>query len=369
MPLIDFCSCGCGGGFRRLLPRPRPNQSRAYTVDVHAHVMDLAVERMVADHPLRAEERAQTARSLGADSAAYNARTLAPAVLEPLTDTGRRLADMGEMGVDMQLLSPAPGQYCYWADEPLAQRIVEQQNGALAALCSEHPTRFMALGNIALQHPALAVSQLRRAVVEHGLVGVEVSSAIEGRELSDPSHESFWAAANELQCVVFIHPLGTSAWPRLDSAYLTNAVGQPFETTVALSRLIFAGVLDRYPDVRILAAHGGGYLPSYVGRTDHAYCVRPDARRAGHRPSDYLKRLWFDSVVHEPLQLRHLIDTVGADRIAVGSDYPYDMGMYDIHGFLAAVPGITAAETAQLCHANAQRLIGRNLPVSRQPVA
>ncbi|MDQ8729341.1 amidohydrolase family protein [Bradyrhizobium sp. LHD-71] len=359
MPLIDFCSCGCGS--KRSSAPPTAAHVKTFTVDLHAHVLDLTVEQLLADHPGRARERNEAAQTLGAESAAYNAKVLAPRVAEPLTRVERRLADMDEMGVAMQVLSPAPTQYYYWAEPPLAEDIVERQNCNLGQLCRQHPGRFLALGNVALQHPKLAVAQLRRAVRDHGLLGVEVSSAVQGLELADPAFEEFWAAASELECVVFIHPLGSSVWPRLDSQYLTNVVGQPLETTIALSRLIFAGVLDRHQGLRILAAHGGGYLPSYVGRSQHAWCVRPDARTTSERPLAYLKRMWFDSIVYEPLGLRHLIDVVGLSQIVVGSDYPYDMGMYDIHGFLAEVPGLTTAEVQQICHSNAERLTGRRL--------
>jgi aminocarboxymuconate-semialdehyde decarboxylase len=165
--------------------------------------------------------------------------------------------------------------------------------------------------------------------MRRGLKGVEISSHAEARELSDPDLEPFWSRAEELQAVVFLHPFGCTLDERLDRWYLSNIVGQPVENAVALSHLIFSGVLDRHPGLRILAAHGGGYLPTYLGRADHGWAVRPEAHGCREPPSTYLRRLCFDSVVYDPGALRHLVDAVGADRVLLGSDYPFDMGVDD----------------------------------------
>ena len=203
----------------------------------------------------------------------------------------------------------------------------------------------------------LAVAQLRHAVKTLGLHGVEVSSMAGGMELSDPALAPFWSEAAALGCVVFLHPLGTSLGRRVDTHYLANVIGQPLETTIALSKMIFSGLFDRHPGIRLLAAHGGGYLPSYAGRTDHGARVRPEAGAIAKAPSDYLKQIWFDTVVYDPAILRHLIDTVGASQIVVGTDYPYDMGDYDVHALLDAVPGITDTERRQILGRNAARLL------------
>jgi len=162
-----------------------------------------------------------------------------------------------------------------------------------------------------------------------GLAGVEISSFAGDVELSDPRLEPFWARAAELRAVVFLHPFGCSLDERLDRFYLANTVGQPAENAVALSHLIFAGVLDRHPDLKIVAAHGGGYLPTAIGRSDRAWKVRPEARRCEHAPSTYLRKIWFDTVVHDPHALRTLVEVAGGSQVVLGSDYPFDLGSPD----------------------------------------
>jgi aminocarboxymuconate-semialdehyde decarboxylase len=171
---------------------------------------------------------------------------------------------------------------------------------------------------------------------------VEISSHAPGFdgsrtvELSDPRLADFWARAEETGAVVFVHPFGCTLDERLDQWYLSNTVGQPTENAVALSHLVFSGVLDRHPGLRVVAAHGGGYLPTHIGRSDHAWRARADAHGCAHPPSTYLRRLYFDSLVHDPHVLRELVRVAGADRVLLGSDYPFDMGADDPLGALRA---------------------------------
>jgi aminocarboxymuconate-semialdehyde decarboxylase len=240
------------------------------------------------------------------------------------------------------------------------------QNEAIAALVATKPDRLSGLATVALQHPALAANQLKHAVKVLGLRGVEISSSVNGRELSDPGLEPFWATAQELAVVVFLHPFGTTLGERVTSHYLVNTIGQPLETTIALSHLIFGGVLDAYPGLKIVAAHGGGYLPTYSGRSDHAFAVRPEAAtKTRTKPSEHLRRIWFDSVVYEPQALKTLVDHVGVSQLVVGSDYPFDMGNYDIHALVNETPGLTDTERAAILGGNAADLIG--WPMARSP--
>ena len=211
-----------------------------------------------------------------------------------------------------------------------------------------------------LHVPDLAVRELTRAVTETGLHGVEISTTAGGRDLADPDFEPFWARAAELGAVVFIHPWGCSLAPRLDQHYLANIVGQPTETTVALSHLIFSGMLDRHPGLRIIAAHGGGYLPFYIGRSDHAWEHRPDARIPREKPSEYLRRIYFDSLVYQPAALAALIAQVGIDRVLLGTDFPFDMGVEDPLDRLDAVPGLEAQDRAAIRGGNAAALLAQS---------
>lgn len=266
-------------------------------VDIHAHMLVPAVEALVAERPERREELRQQAATTGAESVAHNRTLFAGEYLPKLTDVDLRLAAMDAMGVDLQALSISPTQYYYWADQDLATAIVAAANEHLASVCAAHPDRFVGLATVSLQHPALAAGQLTDAVAELGFRGCQISTRIGGAELADPRHDVFWAKAEALGAVVFVHPLGCTLGERVQPHYLSNIVGQPIETTLALSHLIFGGTLDRYPGLKLCCAHGGGYLPSYIGRSDHGHAVRPESRKMRERPSAYLERIWFDSLV------------------------------------------------------------------------
>ncbi|MFC9325671.1 amidohydrolase family protein [Kitasatospora sp. NPDC057015] len=304
------------------------------TVDVHAHLLLPEVEALVADRPGLAEAKALDARRNGPEALAVSG----PMVRERiplLTDVAARLARMDAQGVDVQLVSPSPSHYHYWSDEVTARQVWRTANRATADHCAKAPERLRGLGLVPLQHPDLAVEALDDAL-DHGLLGVEISSHAPAVELSDPRLEPFWTRAAETGAILFLHPFGCTLDERLDAWYLSNTVGQPTENAVALSHLIFSGVLDRHPGLKIIAAHGGGYLPTHIGRSDHAWRARPDARGCAREPSSYLRDLWFDSLVHDPAVLRHLVATAGADRVLLGSDFPFDMGNQDPLGVLTA---------------------------------
>ena len=341
------------------LQRSRRSDADAVpTIDFHCHVLTPKAEALVAEAPQKKAERAVQAALLGEASVAHNETVMMPPAVRRMTSIEERLSDMDAMGVDMQVLSPSPTQYYYWADDGLAEQIVLAQNEHIAALCADHPKRLRGLGTVALQNPSLAAAQLRHGVKTLGLQGVEISGSVNGRELADDALAPFWREVTALDCIVFLHPLGTSLGERVNTHYLGNIVGQPLETTIALSKMIFSGLFDRHPGMKLIAAHGGGYLPSYLGRTDHGSRVRPEAGGIAKLPSEYLKAIWFDTVVYEPAILRHLIDTVGASQIVVGTDYPYDMGAYDVHALVDGVPVITDAERRSILGANAARLLG-----------
>ncbi|MFE7170720.1 amidohydrolase family protein [Streptomyces sp. NPDC057616] len=308
--------------------------SPAPTIDVHAHLLLPEVEEAVAGHPSLTEARALDARRNGPEALSVNG-PMVGARVPKLTDVAVRLAAMDEQGVDLQLISPSPSHYHSWAEPELAARISRLANEGTAAHCAKAPDRLHGLGLVPLQHPSLTVELLDHAL-EQGLRGVEISSHAPGRELSDPAYEPLWSRARETGALLFLHPFGCTLDERLDQWYLSNTVGQPTENAVALSHLIFSGVLDRHPGLKLIAAHGGGYLPTHIGRSDHAWRVRPDARRCSREPSTQLRQLYFDSLVHDPHVLRELIRAVGADRVLLGSDFPFDMGTEDPLGALRA---------------------------------
>lgn len=296
--------------------------------DVHAHLLmpglHAEVERRVPDEVQAAADLER--RRNGVESLQASGRMIGER-FPRLTDVGARLAAMDAQGVDRQWVSPSPNHFYPWANEGLATWASGETNRLIAEHVAAAPDRLVGLGVVPLQHPHLVVDALDDAVLGRGLAGVEISSFAGDVELSDPRLEPFWARAAELRAVVFLHPFGCSLDERLDRFYLSNTVGQPTENAVALSHLIFAGVLDRHPGLRLVAAHGGGYLPTAIGRSDRAWRVRPEAHGCAHAPSTYLSRIWFDTVVHDERALRWLVEVAGADRVLLGSDFPFDMGL------------------------------------------
>ena len=250
-----------------------------------------------------------------------------PALL--MSDTAERIAAMDAQGLDVSALSINP--YWYHADRDAAAEIIRLQNEALVEICAATPERFVAFATAALQHPELAVEQVEHAARTLGFRGVGVGGSVEGLELADPKFHPFWAKCEELDLLVFLHPQGTQALEpsgRLGgSGLLTNTIGNPLETTLALSHLIFEGALDRFPGLKICAAHGGGYLPSYANRSD-AVC-RTFPQRVGplpkKPPTAYLRdgQLFFDTIVFTPEALRHLIAETGPGQVMIGTDYPF----------------------------------------------
>lgn len=331
--------------------------STALTVDLHAHALIEAVEPLVRAEPGWAAELSQQAAWQGEASALRNLELLRTSYRRALVDLDARIAAMDAMGVDVQAVSISPTQYYYWAPPELAERIVRVANEGIAELCAARPDRLVGLATVALQHPTLAAEQMRYAVEALGLRGIEISTRADTIELDDPRLSALWLVAESTQALVFIHPLGCPFGSRLDRHYLSNVIGQPLETTVALSRMIFSGVLDRHPGLRLLAAHGGGYLPAYIGRSDHAAQVRPECRELKHAPSEYLGRIHYDTLVYDELSLRHLIERVGASQLVLGTDYPFDMGVGDPVARLQAVAGLGAEQVRQIRGGNAARLL------------
>jgi aminocarboxymuconate-semialdehyde decarboxylase len=270
----------------------------------------------------------------------------------------RRLADMDKMGVDVQAVSSAPYQYYYNADPELGRASARQVNDDLAALVAAHPDRFVGLGTLPLQDSEMAVAELVRAVKDLGLRGIEIGTNVNGEEISAPRLAPVWAKVEELDVVVFIHPSGITHPQRLGDHYLANIVGNPMETTLALSHLIFDGVLERHAGLKIVAAHGGGFLGAYPARMDHGYHARRDVRENLPKPpTEYLKRIHFDTMVFDPDQIAFLIKKYGADHVVLGTDYPYDMGMYDPLALIGRVPGIDDATLDAIAGGNAARLL------------
>lgn len=326
-------------------------------VDIHCHYLNPEVNRKTAH--LNAAQYDPTvifANELTNRTNVAQMRDRAP----KLTGIDERLRDMDRMGVDIQAVCPAPYHYFYFTEPDYGAELAREVNEGIANLVNLHPDRFVGMGSVPLQNPKLAVRELEYAVKKLGLRGVEINTNVNGLNLTDPrlGLEKFFAKANELGVVIFMHPLGYTQADRLTNHYFNNVIGNPLDTTVALSHLIFDGVIERHPKIKFIAAHGGGFLAHYWARMDHAWRARPDTRTViSKRPSSYLEKVYFDSITFDPRMLKQLIDRYGANHVLLGTDYPYDMGEDHPRKLIAGVKGLTDVQRRQIEGLNARRLL------------
>ncbi|MEP4892289.1 MAG: amidohydrolase family protein [Aliiglaciecola sp.] len=243
-----------------------------------------------------------------------------------LNNIDLRIKDMDRLGIDVQVISPNPGQYFYYTDAETGLAAAQAVNNGIAEAVASNPQRFVGMGTVPMQNIELAIIEMRRCAKELDLRGIEISTNVNGKDLHNADLQPFFAAAEELGILLFIHPLGFTDANRMKEYYFNNLIGNPLESTLAVGHLIFGGVLDRYPGLKICVAHGGGYIPGYWGRMDHGWRARPDcSEHCQNLPSSYLRKLWFDTLVFDKEQLDSLVRTHGSDRLCLGSDYPFDM--------------------------------------------
>ena len=330
---------------------------KALRIDVHCHYHNREAAAKVAHlNPAQYEPSAKFANALTRE---VNVKQMQDRA-EKLTSIETRLADMDRMGIDIQAVSPAPFQCYYWTEPKLGAELARMVNDRIAEVVTTWPKRFVGLGTVPLQNAELAVAELER-ITKLGLRGVEINPNVNGLDLTDPrlGLEPFFARAEELGAVVFLHPIGFTEGARLVDHYFNNVIGNPMETTIAASHLIFDGVMERHPKLKVILPHAGGYLAHYWARMDHAWRARPDCRtRIALAPSSYLEKFYFDTIAFDPAMLRHMIDRYGAGQILLGTDYPYDMGVDDPVGFIGSVKGLPRAERELIEGGNAARLLG-----------
>ncbi len=271
----------------------------------------------------------------------------------------RRIEDMDRLGIDRQALSPPPVMFCYWADAKANAAFARMQNENVAAIAARHPDRFTAMATVPLQDPALAVEELTHCRERLGLRAVEIGTCPGGRDFDDPALFPFFRACRDLGVAVFVHPASPLVGQeRLTKYYFPLIVGNPLESALAISKLIYGAVLERLPDLRICFAHGGGAFAFTLGRLNHGWSVRPEGRQAIPRePREYARLIYVDSLTHSPANTRFLVEQLGRDRVVLGSDYPFDMGSPDPVAALAEA-GLDAATRAAIEGTNAARFLG-----------
>lgn len=270
-----------------------------------------------------------------------------------------RLADMDKAGIDIQAVAIAVYQYYYWADPELGAKVSRLMNEEFVEATSKYRDRFLPLGTVPLQDTEAAVQELRYLVEELGMRGIEIGTHIEGEEISSPRLEPFWAEVERLGAVVVIHTQGTTHPERIEDHNFVNIIGHAFEATLAQAHLIFDGVMERHPRLKIVIVHGGGYLPAYAGRIDGGWRAREDVSEGVPQlPGTYLRRFHFDTMVFEPDQLQFLVDKYGADHVLLGTDYPYDMGEEDPLAFIGRAEGLNREQVDLISGGSAARLLG-----------
>jgi aminocarboxymuconate-semialdehyde decarboxylase len=325
------------------------------TIDIHSHVAVPAAAKFVEPYldwvtiPLAHFANAET-KALGQKQETD---------IRARIGHDHRLADLDAMGIDVQIIAPPPPQCYYTVPLDIAVKAMHIANDGIAEFCAVKPDRLKGFGAVPMTDATEAARELERCVKQLGFTGVEILTNIAGKELSNPAFAPFWKKAEELGALVMIHPNGFTEASRLTRFYFNNVVGNPLETTIALHYLIFDGVFERHPRLKVLAVHGGGYLGAYPGRIDHAWGARSDSHGGlPQPPTTYLKRIYVDTVVLTPHQLAALVSTFGADHVLLGTDYPYDMAEYDPLGHIAAVEGLDAATVTALAGGNAKKLLG-----------
>ncbi len=319
------------------------NGKRARTIDIHSHCMIPAALAAMGEATVTAAGPVLTSYpGLYLDAAA------------------QRMKAMDQQGIDMEVLSINPIWYSLERD--VAAKVIEIQNEALAEFTAVHAERFLAFASVSLQHPDLAIAQLERAIKRQGLRGVAVGGSVSGVEFANAKFHPFWAKCEELGILVFIHPQRIAQLrDRLKgNGLLSNAIGNPLDTTIALSHLIFEGTLDKFPGLKICAAHGGGYLGSYAPRSDHGCLTFPDqcdkAIVLKKKPTEYLRQIYVDNIVFTPEAMRHLDAEIGYDRIMLGTDYPLPWEDHAVDVILNA-PGATDAQKAAMLGGTAAQLL------------
>jgi len=328
-------------------------------IDVHSHVefagtFDILKKRYTEEEIFNRF----VVSVIGRRSAELN-RGIVAGIRDALRDPQKKIRDMDEKGIGLYVLSSTPFAFFYEVEDDLAVELARFQNDQLSELVKKYPDRFAAMATLPLQVPDKALKELERAIKTLGLRGVEIGSHVGKKELGDEAFWPIYKALEDLNVPIFIHPHHVAGLDRLQDFYLSNFIGNPLDTTIAAAQLIFSGVLEKYPGLKIILAHGGGQFPFIMGRIEHGYEVRPEPKEKVHQPPRaFLKNFYFDTITHNPDALRYLIAFAGSDHILLGSDYPYDMGDSNPVQTVSKLSGIKAGARRKILRENAIKLFG-----------
>lgn len=328
------------------------------TYDVHAHIVPVELmELLRSDGPNFGIEAFE--RQDGEEMLRLAGRVEIGPFPQDLFDLDARIVAMDEAGVDVQLVSHRTDFSAYALNGDAGARYANAFNRILADEVSRYPERMLALGTVPLQSPRAAAEELEFAVTELGMVGLEIASTVDGVPLDQAELDPFWEVANELRCLVLLHPYDPLRGVDLSPYFLENVFGRPAESALAIARLLFGGILERYPDLVLCMVHGGGYMPYQLGRWDKGYAMVPHiaGKNISRPPSELVKRLYYDSLVHLPEAMSFLLQLVGPSQIVVGTDYPYPMHERRPVTFVDSVPGLEAEAREAILEGNVRRIL------------
>ena len=326
-------------------------------IDLHNHVIPPSVVDAIARSP----DRYGTKIEEKDGKRWFNSHGRLAELQKVFYDADAKVAWLDENRLDVAAISVGPPIYFYWLSPELGLEAAKLANDGIAQMVAKHPTRLRGMAHLPMQDPDAAVTELERVVKEYGFKAVEVGTSIEGRPLADPRFRKVLKTIEQLDCFVFAHPYQCLAQGGMDEYYLSNFVGFPLDTTLMVTHLMYSGALDELKKLKILLAHGGGFVPYQIGRFIHGFNVRPEPKtKTQTSPAELLRRFYFDCLTHDPQAARHLINRVGADRVVIGSDHPFDMAPPDLMGAIDAIPGLTATEREYLSSVTALSLLGEH---------
>lgn len=339
-------------------PRKAGGKNKVKRIDVHSHVVPRELLDIMARDPARFKMRyvAEGHRHLAREGGEKLP------VFDEFYDAAAKVAGMDRKGLDVSILSPAPMVYFYWLDADRGLEASRIVNDGIANMAAAFPERLMGMGTLPMQDPDAAVTELERIVREHGFRAVELGTSIGEEQLADARFRPVLRRAEELKVFIFAHPYSASHLCALPGYYLKNLIGNPLQTTIMVSNLMFSGALDECKKLKIVLAHGGGYVPYQIGRLNHGHKVRKETRAyTKTKPNALLRRFYYDALTHDERALRYLIDLVGPDRVVIGTDSPFDMGEEHPVEMISRVKRLSAKDREQIFGKTAMSLLGRRI--------
>jgi aminocarboxymuconate-semialdehyde decarboxylase len=326
-------------------------------IDLHNHVIPTTIVDAIAREP----KRYGTSIEEKDGKRYFNSHGRLAELQKVFYDADAKVEWMNENQLDIAAISVGPPIYFYWLSADAGLEAAKLANDGIAQMVAKRPDRLRGMAHLPMQDPDAAITELERVVKEYKFKGVEVGTSIEGKPLADPRFRKVLKTIEQLGCFLFTHPYQCLAQGGMDEYYLSNFIGFPLDTTLMATHLMYSGALDELKTLKILLAHGGGFVPYQIGRFVHGFNVRPEPKvKTRTSPADLLRRFYFDALTHDAQAARHLINCVGADRVVIGSDHPFDMGPPDLMGAIDAIPTLTASEREYVCSLTALSLLGED---------